>query len=85
MTYSMGKNNEEIIMNYEPFMENRSKRIIDELDELDDDNMPLISSYRPLKKEKEEEPEEYIPEEDEWIATLTNFKSEPIKRRNSYP
>lgn len=83
MTYSMGKNNEEIIMNYEPFMENRSKRIIDELDELDDDNMPLISSYRPLKKEKEEEPEDYIPEEDEWIATLTNFKSEPIKRRKS--
>lgn len=79
----MGKKiKEEIIMDFEPFMENRCKKIIDDLDELDND-MPLISSFRPQKKEEEKMEDEYIPEEDEWLATLTNFKSEPIKRRKS--
>ncbi len=85
-----------IILDYEDFIENktRGKRIIDELDELDDSfSQPgeLLSQYVPKKEKKEKKKkndDSYDMEEQgnydsSWLETLSAFKVEPIKRKKS--
>lgn len=78
-----------IILDADDFlMKDRKNKVLSELDELEDLESEMISSYRPKKKKKEKESEEKIKQEtdaiNDWLETVEEFNNEPIQRsRNS--
>ena len=63
----------------------RRKKVLEDLDSINFDDMP-ISSKRP-KKEKKEEPEntELTEDENNWLSTISGFRAEPIKKKKKKP
>ena len=82
-----------IILDCDEFILKKKKnKILSELSELDElDYEPtavMISSQRPEKEKKHKSEAERIEEEtsqDDWLATVANFKAEPIKRKSHTP
>lgn len=66
------------------FIKKRRKSLLDELDDLDVETRPLLSSYRP-ESEKLKDPVEVVEEAnsrgDDWLDTIANFKQAPIARK----
>ena len=82
-----------IILDCDEFILKKKKnKILSELSELDElDYEPtavMISSQRPEKEKKHKSEAERMEEEtsqDDWLATVANFKAEPIKRKSHTP
>lgn len=80
---------DEIILDCEDFLRKKKKEeILSELSDLDiDEPIVSISEQRPEKKSKKTEAEKIEEEtnQDDWLATVANFKAEPIKRKRRAP
>lgn len=86
------KKDETVILEDDEFVvhnkkSNKSKKILDELDELELEPAKIISKNRPKKEKKEKEEYEKLEEQtssdnngDDWIATISSFKTEKIKK-----
>jgi hypothetical protein len=78
-----------IILDADEFiLKTRKNKLVNELDELDlDEPVVLISNNRPKKEKKKEKKlqQEDETEEDvnDWLSTVANFKSEPIRKKRS--
>ena len=86
----MEKLKHEIILDCDDFiLKKRQEKLLSDLDELDtDEPAVMISDFKPKKEKKKMSEEERIEEEtsqDDWLATVANFKAEPIKRKSHTP
>lgn len=79
-----------LILDYkeDEFIAKRRKSLMEELDDLDMETRPLLSSYKPQSEKLKDTPEkieEANARGDDWLETIANFKQAPIssKRRNA--
>lgn len=80
----------EIILDCDDFiLKKRQEQLLSDLDELDtDEPAVMISDFKPKKEKKKMSEEERIEEEtsqDDWLATVANFRVEPVKRKQRKP
>ena len=68
-----------VILDYDKVKKKKkNKSLLDQLDEMEDVRPVSISSNRPKKKEKSKEEEDTNPNGDEWLETISTFKSGPM-------
>ena len=80
----------EIILDCDDFIrKKRQKQLLSDLDDLEaDEPTVMISDLKPKKEKKKMSEEERIEEEtseDDWLATVANFRVEPVKRKRRKP
>ena len=81
---------DEIILDCDDFiLKKRKEKLLSELDEIDvDEPAVMISDFKPKKEKKMMSEDERLEEEtnqDDWLATVANFKVEPVKRKRRAP
>lgn len=79
------KTKDDIIEDDDFISQKRKKQVLSELDELDMEPASMISMNRPKQEKKKNHSISVVDEndtsaDDEWLSTISSFKTEPIKR-----